>query len=245
MKILTIDVGNTAIKTAVFNNGTMIDFKRTEITNIHEQLKNVIGEYDKIALCTSQPSLIQEIKKLYPQIQIIDSDDYDQMIEMYLGNPPQHGSFAELGVDIALGCYGALGHSDNLDNGKDIIVIDSGTAITVTAVVSNVIEAVYIYPGFKLSKRSLFGATDALDGDYNINIKSGRAANTEACIDLAIYHGTNGAMLQIIKEIEDYYNRSFQIFITGGDSSEFYIDANIKDDKLVNIGIDRYVRNIK
>lgn len=238
MRGLTIDVGNTALKLAVFENGNIKSFSREEATDITIQIDNALqNEYDYIALCSVKPSIIEQIKSNYPQIEIVDHNDYDQMIEMYLGNPPQRGSFHELGSDIAIGCYGALN-----DGFKDIIVVDSGTATTVTAVVDNVIEAVYIYPGFRLSKKSLFGSAEALNGDYSLKVRSGRATNTEACIDLAVYHGTNGAVKEIIRQIEDLYNREFKVYITGGDAFDFYIDAYRRDDKLVNIGLDRYMR---
>lgn len=238
MRGLTIDVGNTAIKLAVFEDGNIKSFLREESSDITVQLDNALkSEYDYIALCSVKPSVIDMVKSEYPQIDIVDNKDYDQMIEMYLGNPPKRGSFDELGSDIAIGCYGALN-----DGFKDVIVVDSGTATTVTAVVDEVIEAVYIYPGFRLSKRSLFHSAEALDGDYSLKVKTGRATDTEACIDLAVYHGTNGAVKEIIKQIEDMYNREFKVYITGGDAFDFYIDAYRRDDKLVNIGLDRYMR---
>lgn len=239
MRGLTIDVGNTAIKFAIFENGNIKSFSREEHTDLHLQLNRMLdGDYDYIALCSVKPSVIADVKANYPTITIVDHNDYDDMIAMYLGNPPVHGAFTELGSDIAIGCYGAL--EDGFDN---VIVVDSGTATTVTAVVDNTIEAVYIYPGFRLSKMSLFGGAEALDGDYSLKIKTGRASNTEACIDLAVYHGTNGAVKQIINQIEQMYQREFKVYITGGDTSDFYIDAYRREDKLVNIGLDRYMRN--
>lgn len=240
MRGLTIDVGNTAIKLAVFENGNIKSFVREETTDITKQLDIALQEaYDYIALCSVKASVIETVKVRYPQIRIVDENDYDQMIQMYLGNPPQYGAFKELGSDIAIGCYGALN-----DGFKDVIVIDSGTATTVTAVVDNTIEAVYIYPGFRLSKMSLFGGAEALEGDYGLKIKTGRASNTEACIDLAVYHGANGAVKEIINQIELMYERKFKVYITGGDAFDFYIDAYRREDKLVNIGLDRYMRKI-
>lgn len=240
MRGLTIDVGNTAIKLAVFENGNIKSFIREETKDITKQLDIALEqEYDYIALCSVKASVIETVKANYPQIRIVDQNDYDQMIQMYLGNPPKYGAFNELGSDIAIGCYGALN-----DGFKDVIVVDSGTATTVTAVVDDTIEAVYIYPGFRLSKMSLFGGAEALDGDYGLKIKTGRASNTEACIDLAVYHGTNGAVKEIINQIEQMYERKFKVYITGGDAFDFYIDAYRREDKLVNIGLDRYMRKI-
>lgn len=238
MRGLTIDVGNTAVKLAIFDNGNITSFIREETTDITKQIDQALkAEYDYIALCSVKPSVLELVKSKYPMITIIDYTDYDDMIAMYLGNPPKYGAFNELGSDIAIGCYGALN-----DGFKDVIVVDSGTATTVTAVVDNIITAVYIYPGFRLSKRSLFGGAEALDGDYGLKIKSGTASNTEACIDLAVYHGTNGAVKEIIKQIEEMYSREFKVYITGGDAFDFYIDAFRRDDKLVNVGLDRYMR---
>lgn len=240
MRGLTIDIGNTAIKLAVFENGNIKSFIREETADIKSTIANALKtEYDYIALCSVKSSVLDMVKTEFPMIRIVGVDDYDNMIEMYLGNPPKRGAFHELGSDIAIGCYGALeGGYD------DVIVVDSGTATTVTAVVNKVIEAVYIYPGFKLSKMSLFGGTEALEGDYSLKIKSGRASNTEACIDLAIYHGTNGAVKEIINQLEIMYEREFKVFITGGDTNDFYIDAYRREDKLVNIGLDRFMRSV-
>lgn len=238
MKGLTIDVGNTAIKLATFENGNIKSFSREESNNVIEQIKSrLTDDLDYVALCSVKQSVLEIVRRELPQVTIVDHTDYDDMIEMYLGNPPTKGSFTELGSDIAIGCYGALE-----DGYKDVIVVDSGTATTVTAVVDKVIEAVYIYPGFRLSKMSLFGGAEALQGDYGLKIKSGRASNTEACIDLAVYHGTNGAVKEIINQIEEMYERKFKVFITGGDTSDFYIDAYRREDKLVNIGLDSYMR---
>lgn len=238
MRGLTIDVGNTAIKLAVFENGNIKSFIREESSDIKQSIATALKEqYDYVALCSVKPSVIAMVETEFPSIRIVGVNDYDDMIEMNLGNPPKRGAFNELGSDIAIGCYGAL------EGGyENVIVVDSGTATTVTAVVDKTIEAVYIYPGFKLSKMSLFGGTEALDGDYSLKIKSGRASNTEACIDLAIYHGTNGAVKEIINQLECMYQRKFKVFITGGDTNDFYIDAYRREDKLVNIGLDRFMR---
>lgn len=234
---ITIDVGNTAVKLATFENNNIKSFSREETDNIEAKLASIDYDlYDYVALCSVKPSILALVKEKFPSITIVDSNDYDEMIDMYLGNPPKRGAFAELGSDIAIGCYGALAEGHD-----DLIVIDSGTATTVTAVVDKTITAVYIYPGFRLAKMSLFGNAEALDGDYSIKIKSGLATNTEACIDLAVYHGANGAVKEIISQIESMYNRQFKVFITGGDTSDFYIDAHRKDDKLVNIGLDRFM----
>ncbi len=244
MRGLTIDIGNTALKFAEFDNGQITSFKRIKHYNIIEQIREELNNaFDYIALCTVKPSLANSIKQEFPNIQVIDSSNYESMIDMYLGNPPKHAPFPELGVDIAVGCFGALNYGF-----ENIIVIDSGTATTITAVINKRIEAVYIHPGFKLSKSSLIGGTEALDDDsLAIKIRSGRAADTQACIDLAIYHGLNGAVKQIIDVIKSEYKLEFKVFITGGDTSDFYIDADYRDDKLVNIGLDAYIRkmNIK
>lgn len=240
IKGLTIDIGNTAIKFAIFENGNITSFKRATTTDIIKQIGDEICEdYDYVALCSVKPSVIKLVNDNFPSIKVVGVDDYEDMIEMYLGNPPRHGAFDELGSDIAIGCYGALS-----DGFKDVIVVDSGTATTITGVVDKTIEAVYIYPGIRLAKQSLFGGAEALEGNYGLKIKTGRPSNTEACIDLGVYHGINGAVKEMINQIETMYNRKFHVYITGGDSSDFYIDAYRRDDKLVNIGLDSFMRNV-
>lgn len=236
---LTIDVGNTAIKFGVFYKGDVITFNREELTDIKAQINRYLSvKYNYIALCSVRPSIITQVKEAFPEIIIVDSSHFSNMIEMNLGNPPVKAPMPELGVDIAVGCYGGLtfGH-------ENIIVVDSGTATTITAVVDNVISAVYIHPGFRISKQSLFGGTEALAGDYTLKVRSGMATDTESCIDLAVYHGLNGAVREIVKQIEYIFNRKFKLIITGGDTSDFYIRAYKKNDKLVNIGLDAYVRD--
>ncbi len=241
MRGLTIDVGNTAIKFAIFEDGNITSFKRVVSTDIVEQIGLELKEsFDYIALCSVKQSVLAIMREKFPQITIVDDSNYEEMIDMYLGNPPSYGAYSELGSDIAIGCYGALEAGF-----KDVIVVDSGTATTVTAVVDKTIEAVYIYPGMQLAKKSLLGGAEALEGDYGIKIKTGRAANTEACIDLAIYHGINGAVKHIIEQITEMYERNFKVFITGGDSGDFYIEAYRHDDKLVNVGLDRFMRKSK
>lgn len=235
---LTIDVGNTAIKFGVFYKGDIVTFYREELVDITAQIQRYLTvKYNYIALCTVKQSVIEEVTANFPDIIIVDSSDYPQMIGMNLGNPPVLAPYPELGVDIAVGCYGALTYGHD-----DVIVVDSGTATTITAVVDQVISAVYIHPGFNISKQSLFGGTEALKGECTIKVKKGMATNTESCIDLAIYHGLNGAVKEIVKQIEKTFNRKFKLVITGGDTQDFYIKAYKKDDKLVNIGLDAYVR---
>ncbi len=238
---LTIDVGNSAIKFAIFENGKIIKFSRETIISIEKQINSYLNmNYDYICLCSVKPSVLEIINEKYPQIKIVDYNDYDNMIEMNLGNPPKIGSYNQLGTDIAIGCFGAISETD-----KNVIVVDCGTAITVTAVINKMIEEVYIYPGFRTAKKSLTSNTELLDGDFSIKVKEGKAANTEACIDLAVYHGTNGAIKAIIELLEKRYNKNFSVCITGGDAYEIYIDSSVRDDKLVNKGLDKYIRKIE
>lgn len=237
MRGLTIDIGNTAIKFAVVENKEITKFDREEIKDIIAQIQQKLtDEYDYIALCSVKASVLEQIKTNFPQIKIIGNKDYEQMIEMELGNPPKLQPHMELGSDIAIGCYGAL-----KDGFKNIIVVDSGTAITVTAVIDGIIKEVYIYPGFRLSKSSLFKSTEALDGSNELKTIDGTATETQMSIDLGVYHGTNGAIKEMISVIENRYKLDFQVYLTGGDSNKLYIDAYETNDKLVNYGLSRFI----
>ena len=113
---------------------------------------------------------------------------------------------------------------------KPCVVVDFGTAMTVSAVNDKGdVTGVVIYPGVQTKKESLFNKAPLLQKLYKkqtdknpveIN-QNTKADNTKKAIDIGMYYGTSGAVKSIVSFFENQINKDCYLLATGGDSGVF------------------------
>lgn len=225
---LVVDIGNTTVKAAVFAGNEMVDYKREDGQGI-SIVKDLAEKYDIDKCIISSTVNIEESKKqelnnLGCEVEYLNSKTPLPIRNLY--RTPE-----TLGTDRLAGVVGAY----DAMPGKDILVIDMGTAITY-----DIINAKGEYlggnisPGITMRLKALHNQTAKLplveaDGD-----KPEIGYDTDTAIRCGV---TNGVKY----EIEGFISAQIVkypyllIFLTGGDGFDF--DECIKK----RIFVDRFL----
>jgi len=135
-----------------------------------------------------------------------------------------------LGVKVLYDNPESLG-TDRLANalyavkrGKNSIVVDIGTAITVDAVGDGTFYGGVIMPGITSSHKSLSkDAAQLKEFDFKYTLSRLPGRSTKECISKGVFLGTFHAIAGIAKEMAlSLQWRSWKCFVTGGGSAPFF-----------------------
>lgn len=211
--ILTIDVGNTNIKVAVFKQVNLIEkfvFQKNELKN---NFKNILKKYQN---CTN--AVLSSVGKLEESDVLWLKSHFDLLEISYTSAFPfknLYGSPKTLGVDRMVLAAGAVLLYPN----QNVLIIDAGTCVTYDFVTRN---SEYlggaISPGLRLRYESLHNFTAKLPL-LTKKIPLNFIGNTT---DEAIHSGVvNGLCNEIEGFVSQYSvkNEQFTIILTGGDTN--------------------------
>ncbi|WP_338431101.1 pantothenate kinase [Synechococcus elongatus] len=171
-----------------------------ELTALLQAQHPEISVKNPIAIASVVPSQLALLPKDWPQL------------HLQLADVPLPNCYPTLGLDRAIALYEA-----GCQAGWPVLMIDCGTAITVTAGDANGwFAGGAILPGVRLQLRSLAQGTAALPS-VEISAEGDRwAMNTPDAIASGVIHGLAGALRGFI---EDWRSQHPQrpIYFTGGD----------------------------
>lgn len=223
-----VDIGNSYVKCYIFDRHEIVE-KVVAEELFDDEIAKLIGRYDiKGAIIAStrgqkieMPSQIAELKNLI----LFNSKTPTPIENCYKSDT--------LGMDRLAGAVVAC----QIAEGKEAVVFDCGTALTIDFVSDNKFLGGNISPGLMMRFKSLNTFTGALPlcspSEYISNI----ATNTQNAI-------VNGVMTSMLHEIEGYIekNRKKIIIFTGGDAKYFVKHIKIPifaDYELVPKGLNR------
>lgn len=212
-KILTIDIGNTRAKYAIFDDAAIIE---SGVFNpYNNDLKEVIGRHHemKSGILSSVGGKVEECLEQLKEMEIITLSGTSPLpFEIPYANKEQIGS------DRIAAVAGAMSIKPNENN----LIIDIGTCITYDIVTSeNIYHCGPISPGINLRFKSMNDYTNKLplctatNDDLKVICES-----TEECLQ-------SGVLMAIGLEIEGFikiYSNKFKdlnVFIIGGDNIFF------------------------
>ena len=210
---LIIDIGNSYTKVALINNQQVEAIERFKKLSI-EALDLLIKKWHPskaIISCVGMPNneVIDWIQPILPTI-ILTSNTKIPITNNY--KTPK-----TLGLDRIAAVVGA----NYLYPENDLLVIDSGTAITYDFINSNAeYSGGAISPGIMLRYKSLNQNTANLPLLNNLEIKNLIGENTSECIESGVLNGVVGEVDFFIEKIKLNYP-SLKVVITGGDSNFF------------------------
>lgn len=205
---LVIDIGNTRIKTAVFEGNKLINQESLEL-NFTLLEKKIIEFKGKIILSSVVESdFIDKWAKNLPII--IFSSSLPLPIEIKYKTPQT------LGLDRLANVMGA----NNLKSSQHALVIDCGTCLKIDLLSNNAYLGGSISPGLKMRLTSLHNFTSKLPLVEVQSFDQLIGSNTEESILSGCFRGM---LAEIQKTIDDYQATysGLEIFITGGDHSLF------------------------
>lgn len=210
---LIVDIGNSFTKIALVENYEILDLNRVESVNLDIIIRLIQINKIKQAIisCVGKPNndLIKIIESLIPTL-----------VLSYQTKLPITNSYKTpetLGLDRIAAVVGA----NYLYPTTDLLVIDSGTAITYDLVNSN---AEYfggaISPGIILRYKSLSQNTANLPMINSLEIKKVIGESTSECIESGVLNGVIGEVDYFIEKIKANHP-SLKVVLTGGDANFF------------------------
>lgn len=139
--------------------------------------------------------------RAYPRHRLIHKDEI-----------PIQGMYASFGLDRALTLWGAL-----VSVGSPVLVIDGGTALTLTAAVGPQLVGGAILPGLRLQQQSLHQSTAALPWvDIAPELPPRWAMNTPEAIGSGILYTVLAGLQDFMTDWRRIHPKG-QIVLTGGD----------------------------
>jgi type III pantothenate kinase len=214
---LAIAVGNTRIKAVVFDGDRQI---LEEYAYTHDQLKILEAkladrDFERIAIASVVPDLITSWHHL-PQTQLLTT-----------ANVPLQGLYSTMGCDRALAAYGA-----GETYGYPVLVIDAGTAITLTGIDANkTLVGGAIIAGLRSQFACLHQNTVALPDLLMPETLPPRwATDTNSAIQAGIAHILISGLQAYIDDLRSQFPDS-QVIITGGDG-DYLVKWGLKVDMI-------------
>ena len=210
--VLVIDVGNTRIKAAVFENNTLLHAVAFGQDDAGEQLQSLFHQFQQIqAIVTSSvtdyiPNTIQDLGHEIPVYQVSQHTKFPFI--------NQYATPNTLGIDRMVLAAGAVLQFPN----QDRLVIDAGTCITFDYITAdNVYLGGAIAPGIQMRYKALHDYTAKLPLLTPQYPKQTIGNSTEESMHVGVMQG-------VLHEIESTItgfaatSSSFSIILTGGDA---------------------------
>jgi type III pantothenate kinase len=210
--LLAIDIGNTRIKTAVFEENTLLTIVIFEKKELSNQINLILKKFPLIKFF-----FIANVGRVL----INDFSEFENKVEVYFitkdSKFPFHNLYSTpstLGIDRMVLASGAVIQYPN----QNRLVIDAGTCITYDFIDEN--NNYYggaISPGIRLRYESLHNYTAKLPLLLKSNPKKIVGESTNESIHSGIINGIAYEIEGFIKSLE-VQNANFIIILTGGDA---------------------------
>ncbi|ABR31214.1 pantothenate kinase [Thermosipho melanesiensis] len=217
MKIL-FDVGNTHTTVALTENGKFFKIKRISTYSIQTEdelyayLKVFFGEtYDEVIVSSVVPN-INHVFEFF-------SKKYAGKSAIFLNAQSYKGITwnvkipSEIGADRVANIIAA-----ERDYGKDAIVVDFGTAITIDILKEKSYEGGIIIPGFSMMINALFKGTAKLPKVELKPFNGFIGKDTESNIRIGIINTVVEGIGSVINKIKNENFRDVPVIFTGGQS---------------------------
>jgi type III pantothenate kinase len=210
---LTVDIGNTNIKVAEFENNKVVltriykTFGTGQLKGLehYNEIRNII-----ISSVVSDNSVVRDLRSMNFNVL-----EFDYSTPIPVKN--DYKTPKSLGNDRLAAVVGAY----NIFPGNNVLIIDAGTAITYDILTS---DAVYtggnISPGMEMRFRALNRFTEKLPLLDSKENYSDFGNTTDSAIISGVQKGIIYEMERYINEAESRFNK-LKVIITGGDAKFF------------------------
>ncbi len=210
MRNLIIDIGNTRIKSALFEQGILLEEK------VFDELMAAIIYWESLVFDQCLVSSVKwsesDLAKKLPFSFIFLSHETSLPVVNKYGTP------ATLGLDRIAGAIGAW----SMKRKGPVLAIDLGTCITFDLIdEQNAYLGGAISPGLAMRARAMHEQTARLPlVDLNVKPDALIGTNTITCMQIGIWQGVE---LEILGQIEAYTKKypEIEVFISGGDAESF------------------------
>jgi type III pantothenate kinase len=212
---LIVDIGNTSTKLAIYEDGKKIAVSRLKNLNCKALDDELMG-------FSINKTIISSTKKLPPDFTqlFFGSVTYVHILSAgsLLPFKIEYDTPETLGPDRIAAVAGAY----SLFRGKDVLIIDAGSALTFDYLSGDTYKGGNISPGLRMRFKALNKFTDKLPLVSNINSYSFPGRNTNDAITAGVITGVTYEINEYIRTFENKQS-DFITVLTGGDG-EFLKD---------------------
>ena len=232
------DIGNSEIKIFLLNNNKKI-IQKINIPNNKISLKKIshnfkkINRYflkiEKILFCSVVPSTFKLVKNFLNK---------KTKIKCYEIKELKLSTLIDIKVNYKQVGSDRLANAISLiNNNKNYIIIDLGTATTFDVLINKSYRGGIIAPGIKLSLNTLSDRASLIPKINLINIKKVIGVDTVSAVRSGFFWGYAGLIDNIINLIKKEVRKPFDIIITGGFAEliKSPIKTKVKIDKNITI----------
>jgi len=211
-----IDIGNSNIVIATYNGGLKNTYRYTtdktkSVDEYYAILKDVLNESKGMMISSVVPELNIIFKNL-----AIKYLSYEPMfvgpglktgVKIVVDNPK------EVGADLVASAAAAIAHY-----GDDAIIIDMGTATTITLLEKKVIKGVAITAGLVTQRDCLISGTSQLT-QFEFKKPTGViATNTVDCLNAGLLYGHAKMLEGMVEVLKQEHQKEIPVLLTGGAS---------------------------
>jgi len=233
---LVVDIGNTAVKTAVFVGDELVERKTWT------SFEQVLQHYGEGAYAW----LVSSVGR-FDRPPVLPSPFYELTAHTPLPIKLHYHTPHTLGVDRIAAAVGAW----HRFAGQNVLVIDAGSCITYDLVSANgVFEGGIISPGLRMRFRAMAQFTSSLPDlsvDWARSLAPLPGKSTQACMAIGGFEGMCMEMEGFIRRFRKDY-APLTVVLTGGDAPFF--ESKLKepifaDSNLVVAGLNRILQHIQ
>lgn len=215
---LVIAIGNTSLFCGVFDPTGQLAAFRLPTSDLPRVARRVIGSIERAAVCSVVPAMTPDVLRYVKRNWNVDAD-------VLSWNAP-HGLTigyqqpGELGADRIAAAIGAR----KFYPGKNIIVVDCGTATTVTATRHDGrVMGGAIIPGLSMWPDMLASRTALLPRVEVRRPKAALGRTTESGIAAGVFFGHVGAIRECVSRVraEAFRGGRCVVIATGGEAEHF------------------------
>lgn len=212
-ELTVINIGNTNTSIGYLLNGQIqrLEKRKTKYIQKSFQLLNTT----KIIFSSVVPKVSDIIKKRYPLAEEVLSAPF-------ISYP------SNVGIDRIINCYAAM----QLYKTKNVLIIDAGTALTMTCCLKNVFKGGLILPGLRIAKEALLQNTSQLQS-YSDSIElSIFEQDTEKAISSGVHNLFIRSLNSLIADYKKETSNDITVVLTGGDS--LFLNEYLQNIHIVN-----------
>ncbi len=238
MKSLTIDIGNSKAKLAVFE-GEEILYKKSLSSGLTKEISDLLSKYN------INKSIISSVKTLRAElIGLLESKSslYILNSSMTLPITIDYQEKEKLGSDRIAGVVAAKSLFPN----HPVLVIDSGSCITYDlADASGVFRGGQISPGLRMRLQAMHHFTDALPLVQIESPASELGRSTAEALQSGAYWGIVHEMNGFIRQYAEKFE-NLKVLVTGGNSGLFVPKLKYEifaDPNLILVGLNKILQH--
>jgi type III pantothenate kinase len=241
-----INVGNTSLFAGVFNAETLVAQFRVPMAGLKAGsplspglFSRVRGRIDRAVICSVVPKLTDKVSQLV--VRVFGVEPGRLVPEAPHGLKIAYREPGRLGADRIAAALGV----QKLFPRKNVMVVDCGTATTITAIhAGGIVLGGAIFPGAALWPAMLQARTAQLPALKLRRPKVALGRSPEAGILSGNFHGHVGAIRELTRKIgAEAFGRGSVIVIGTGGHVRFFAEENIFDHvlpALVLVGLNEF-----